>query len=217
MPDLFDSEPAVDWNRAFVPLIAKYEGRRHPLAYQNLYQLLVMVLLSAQDSDRHINELAPELFRAFPTMAKLAEASEGELHALLNTVRNYENKTGWLMRLAPMVGSDEAIPQTLAALIKLPGIGRKSANVILRESKRPAEGVIVDLHVVRVAPRLGIATGENPEKIEKRLMEVLDRGTWAEAGMAVSFLGREICRPTNPNCRVCPMNQVCAYNTSRAN
>lgn len=207
----------MDWNDAFKPLIEKYRGKPHPLAYQSRYQLLVMVLLSAQDSDRHINELAPRLFSSFPSMAQLAEATEGELHALLNSVRNFENKTKWLMKLAPIVGTDEAIPQTLAELIKLPGIGRKSANVILREAHRPAEGVIVDLHVVRVAPRLGIAVGENPEKIEKQLMETLNRDTWGEAGMAISFLGRETCRPTNPNCRVCVMNLVCGYGASRAN
>ena len=202
----------MDWNQAFVPLIAKYRGKPHPLASQSRYQLLVMVLLSAQDSDRHINELAPAVFRALPSMERLAGATEGELHALLNGVRNFENKTKWLMKLAVMVGTDEAIPRTLPELIKLPGIGRKSANVILRESGLPAEGIIVDLHVVRVAPRIGVAEGENPEKIEKQLMTVLDRDTWGEAGMALSFLGRETCRPTNPHCADCVMNPVCAYN-----
>ena len=201
----------MDWNAAFEPLITKYRGKPHPLAYQSRYQLLVMVVLSAQDSDRHINELAPAVFRAFPSMAKLATASEDELHALLNGVRNFENKTKWLMKLAPMVGTDEAIPSTLSELIKLPGIGRKSANVILRESGLPAEGIIVDLHVVRVAPRIGAAEGENPEKIEKQLMAALDRETWGEAGMAISFLGRETCRPTNPHCGDCVLNPVCAY------
>lgn len=199
----------MDWNRAFEPLIAKYRGRPHPLAYQNRYQLLVMVLLSAQDSDRHINELAPVLFRAFPSMDRLAQATEGELHAVLNSVRNFENKTKWLIKLAGLVGAGE-VPTSHAELVKLPGIGRKSANVILRESGLPAEGVIVDLHVVRVAPRLGITQGNTPEKIEKDLMALLDRDTWGEAGMALSFLGRETCRPTNPHCPVCVMNTVCA-------
>lgn len=201
----------MDWNHAFEPLIALYRGKRHPLDYQNRYQLMIMVLLSGQDSDRHINQLAPDFFRAFPTMAKLVEATEGELHALLNSVRNFENKTSWLLQMAPMIGTDDAIPTTLKELVKLPGIGRKSANVILRESHLPAEGIIVDLHVVRVAPRLGIAVGDNPEKIEKQMMDALDRVTWGEAGMAVSFLGRETCRPTNPNCRGCVMNLVCGY------
>jgi len=201
----------MDWNKAFEPLIAQYRGKPHPLEYKSRYQLLVMVLLSAQDSDRHINELAPGFFRAFPSMDKLATATEGELHALLNTVRNFENKTKWLMKLAPQVGTDDAIPQNLADLTKLSGIGRKSANVILRESHLPAEGVIVDLHVVRVAPRLGIAQGDNPEKIEKALMAALDIETWGEAGMALSFLGREVCRPASPQCPRCVMNSVCGY------
>lgn len=204
----------MDWNQAFAPLIALYRGKPHPLAYQNRYQLMIMVLLSAQDSDRHINELAPAFFRVFPTMAHLSQATEGQLRPLLHEVRNFENKIQWLLRLAPAVGTDEAIPTTLKDLVKLSGIGRKSANVILRESHLPAEGIIVDLHVVRVAPRLGIAVGENPEKIEKQMMEVLDREIWGDAGMAVSFLGRETCRPSRPNCPACVMRPVCTAATA---
>ena len=201
----------MDWNMALAPLIAKYQGKPHPLGYHNRYQLTIMVILSAQDSDRHINELAPSFFQAFPSMERLATATEAELHSLLNTVRNFENKTKWLRKLSSLVGTDEAIPRSHAELTKLPGIGPKSANVILRESHLPAEGVIVDLHVVRVAPRLGIAEGDKPEKIEKQLMAVLDKASWGEAGMALSFLGRETCRPTNPHCRECVLNPVCAY------
>jgi len=91
----------------------------------------------------------------------------------------------------------------------LPGVGRKSANVILREAGKAPEGVIVDLHVVRVAPRLGIATGADPKKIEKQIMEALPQKEW-DAGMAMSFLGREICRP-KPKCELCLMRPVCQY------
>ncbi len=199
----------MDWSAALGPLIEKYRGKPHPLAYGNLYQLVVMVLLAAQDSDRHINQLAPEFFRSFPTMASLAEGSPAELYALLHSVRNYRNKTVWLLGLAQRVGSDEAIPRTLGELVELPGIGRKSANVILRESRRPAEGIVVDLHVLRVAPRLGIASGTDATKIEKQLMAALDRELWGEAGMAMSFLGRETCRPTRPQCPECVLNAVC--------
>jgi endonuclease-3 len=90
-------------------------------------------------------------------------------------------------------------------------MGLKSAKVIMRESNMTAEGIFVDLHVVRVAPRIGMATGTDPKKIEKQLMDVLDKNDWGEAGMAISFLGREICRPTNPKCPVCVMNKVCLY------
>ena len=90
-------------------------------------------------------------------------------------------------------------------------IGRKSANVIMREVGVKAEGIIVDLHVVRVAPRLGIATGADPKKLEKQMMEVLEAKDWGEVGMAISFLGRETCRPTNPKCSDCVMNDVCTH------
>lgn len=95
-------------------------------------------------------------------------------------------------------------------LTSLPGIGRKSTNVIRREAGEKAEGVIVDLHVVRVAPRLGIAAGTDPKKIEASIMNHLPQNQW-DAGMSMSFLGREICRPTNPKCKDCLMNTVCAY------
>ena len=101
------------------------------------------------------------------------------------------------------------IPLSLEKLVELPGIGRKSACVILREAGKPAEGVIVDLHVVRVAPRLGIASGTDPKKIEKQIMETLPQSQW-DAGMAMSFHGREICRP-QPACEICFMTGVCAH------
>lgn len=99
----------------------------------------------------------------------------------------------------------------MEALTELPGIGRKSASVILRESGLQAEGIIVDLHVVRVAPRIGVATGTDPKKIEKQLMEAIEPKDWGEVGMALSFLGREICRPSNPKCSECVMNKVCVF------
>lgn len=199
----------VNWVEAIQPLLDKYKNKKHPLDYENVYQLVVMVVLSAQDSDRHINQIAPKLFAAFPDMHALSNASADALLPFINDVRNFGNKTKWLLSIAQQIKEDQNIPSTLDELVKLPGIGRKSANVILRESGKPAEGVIVDLHVVRVAPRLGIASGTDPVKIEKQIMNVLPAEQW-DAGMAISFLGREICRPT-PKCEICLMNPVCAY------
>jgi endonuclease-3 len=201
----------ANWQRDIQPLIKKYKGKKFPLDYHNTYELVIMVILAAQDSDAHINKVAPELFKAFPDMKALAKATEESLHQLLGKVRNFGNKTKWLMNLAKEVKQDKNIPLTMDELTALPGIGRKSANVIMRESGVKAEGIIVDLHVVRVAPRLGIATGADPKKIEKQMMEVLDPKDWGEAGMAISFLGRETCRPTNPKHSECVMKDVCAY------
>lgn len=202
---------AVNWQKEIQPLLKKYKGKKHPLEYGNTYELLVMVVLSAQDSDAHINKIAPDFFKAFPDMKALSKADDSALFPLIGKVRNFGNKTKWLLKMAAEIKEDKNIPTTLEELTALPGIGRKSANVIMRESGLKAEGIIVDLHVVRVAPRLGIATGADPKKIEKQMMEVLDEKVWGEAGMAISFLGRETCRPTNPKHAECVMKNVCAY------
>lgn len=207
----------TDWPGAIKPLLVKYKGKPHPLEYKSIYQLLVMVILSAQDSDKNINSLAPALFKAFPDMKSLARADAEALYPFISKVRNFGNKTKWLLELAQTVKEDKKIPLTMEELTLLPGIGRKSANVIMREAKVKAEGVIVDLHVVRVAPRLGIATGTDPKKIEKQIMDVLPQKDWGEAGMAISFLGRETCRPTNPKHSECVMKDVCAFYHSTVN
>jgi endonuclease III len=201
----------TNWQKELQPLLKKYKGKKHPLEYNSVYQLVVMVVLSAQDSDRNINKLAPELFNAFPNMAALANATPDTLQPFISKVRNFGNKTKWLMGIASQLKEDKNIPKTMEELSALPGIGRKSANVIMREQGVPAEGVIVDLHVVRVAPRLGMATGTDPKKIEKQIMEVIDEKDWGEVGMAISFLGREICRPSNPKHDECVMKKTCAY------
>jgi endonuclease-3 len=201
----------TNWPVALKPLLALYKGKKHPLEYKNTYQLMVMVILSAQDSDKHINTIAPELFKAFPNLKVLANANEASLTPFISSVRNFRNKANWLLQIAKTLKLDKNIPLTLDALTELPGIGRKSANVIMRESGVKAEGIIVDLHVVRVAPRLGIATGTDPKKIEAQLMEVIPPKTWGEVGMAISFLGRETCRPTNPKHEECVVNKSCDY------
>jgi len=199
----------IDWPKAIQLLLKKYKNTKHPLNYENIYQLVVMVVLSAQDSDRNINTIAPKLFEAYPDMKALSRATEETLFPFISKVRNFGNKAKWLIEIAKTIKEDKNIPLTHEGLTALKGIGSKSANVILRESGKPAEGVIVDLHVVRVAPRLGIATGTDPKKIEKQIKEILPQKFW-DAGMAMSFLGREICRP-QPKCEICLMNTVCAY------
>lgn len=198
----------VNWPRAIEPLLKKYKKQKHPLEYKNTYQLLVMVVLSAQDSDRNVNKLAPKLFETFPNMQALSTAAPQSLYPFMK-VRNFANKANWLVAIAQKIKKDKNIPLSQEALTELPGIGRKSANVILREAGAKPEGVIVDLHVVRVAPRLGIAQGTDPKKIEKQIMDTLPQKQW-DAGMAMSFLGREICRP-KPKCEICLMNKVCEY------
>lgn len=207
--DLFGN--STDWTEKLEPILTKYKGRKHPLDHHNLYQLLVMVVLSARDSDAHINKIASALFEAYPNMESLAVSNFDALIPHISDVRNFGNKAKWLLEIAQIVKKDENIPLTMDGLVALKGIGRKSANVIMREAKVPAEGIIADLHVIRVAPRIGLITEtKDGIKAEKQLMQVLPREIWGEIGMAISFLGREICRP-KPKCEECPIKEICNY------
>jgi endonuclease-3 len=207
--DLFGESP--NWKVILEPILAKYKGRKHPLDYQNTYQLLVMVVLSAQDSDANINSIAPTFFAKYPNMESLAVTTIEELFTYISRVRNYRTKAEWLIEIANTIKKDENIPMTMKDLVALKGIGRKSANVILKESNKPAEGIIADLHVIRVAPRIGLTKeSKDGNKVEKELMQVLPKDIWGEIGMAISFLGRETCRP-KPKCNECPINPYCNY------
>ena len=206
--DLFKT---TDWSEAFKPLIAQYKTKKHPLDYQNLYQLMVMVILSAQDSDANINKIAPALFEVYPNMKNLAASNVDDLILHISKVRNFGTKASWLIGIAQELKEDKNIPTNMKDLVALKGIGRKSANVIMREAEVKAEGIMVDLHVLRVVPRLGISQAKVGDKIEKDLMSIIPQPMWSELGMAISFLGRETCRPTNPKHSECVMNKVCEY------
>lgn len=201
----------INWTEEIKPLIKKYKNTPHPLAFKNPYQLVIMVVLAAQDSDRNINKVTVPFFEEFPNFKALASAEYDTVLQFISSVRSSRKKTKWIIDIAKAIKDEKSIPRTMDELTELPGVGRKSASVIMKELGAPAEGIIVDLHVVRVAPRLGVASGSDPKKIEKQLMEAIDKKFWGDVGMAISHLGREICRPTDPKHELCVMNKVCAY------
>lgn len=204
-------EDSNEWIEKLDPILSKYKDRKHPLEYDNLYQLLVMVVLSAQDSDDNINQIAPILFKAFPNIESLAISNSNLLIPYISNIKYFDKKANTLIDIAKKIKNDKDIPLTMQGLIALKGVGRKSANVIRRESNKEAEGIIADLHVIRVAPRIGlIPECKDGIKVEKQLMQILPRAIWEEIGMAISFLGREICRPI-PKCPECPINKICEY------
>lgn len=207
--DLFSN--SIDWKEKLAPILQKYKLKKHPLDYHNLYQLVIMVVLSAQDSDENINKIAPNFFAAFPNLEILAKSKIESIIPYINQVKFYENKAEWIINIAKTIKKDENIPLTMRELTSVKGIGRKSANAIMKEAGVTLEGIMTDLHVIRVAPRIGII---NPTKdgikAEKQLMAALPKEIWDEIGMAISFLGREICRP-KPKCTECPINSCCKY------
>lgn len=207
--DLFGE--TSNWETKLKPILKKYKNKKHPLDYHNTYQLLVMVVLSAQDSDANINSIAPALFEKFPSLKSLSKSDLETFMPYISKVRNHGTKTQWLLEIAKTLQEDKNIPLTMSGLTALKGIGRKSANVILRETNQPAEGIIADLHVIRVAPRIGIVKeSKDGNKVEKDLMQTLPQSIWSEIGMAISFLGREICRP-KPKCPECLLTDICLY------
>lgn len=208
-------EPNDNWSEKLKPLIEKYKGKKHPLEYKNTYQFMIMVILSAQDSDANINKIAPALFEVYPNIESLSVSNVEALIPHISKVRNFGTKANWIIEVAQTIQSNENIPITMEKLTALKGIGRKSANVIIRETNSPAEGIVADLHVIRVAPRIGLCNEtKDGNKVEKQLMQILPKNIWNEIGMAISFLGREICRPTNPKCESCLINYHCKYNSS---
>lgn len=201
----------TNWAEAVKPLIKKYKSKKHPLKYKNLYQLVVMVILSARTNDKLVNDIAPKLFEAVPDFSVMSNLTPELLIPYISKISSFRKKAEWLVKIARTIKDEKNFPLTMEELIKLPGIGRKSANVIMREAGKKAEGIVVDLHVLRVAPRLGIAKATDPKKLEEQLMKVIPQKDWGEIGMAFSFLGRETCRPTDPKCPECVMNNVCSY------
>lgn len=200
----------MNWEKELQPLIEKYGKRRHPLNYENRYQLMMMIILSAQTTDALVNKIAPDLFSAFPSISEMKNHQPEDIHPYISKIRGFRKKAEWMVAIAKKIGDDSKIPRTLDEITKLPGMGRKSANVLIRESGDTADGVIVDLHVLRVAPRIGVATDEKPDKVEKEIMAAFPREKWNEIGMALSFHGRETCRP-KPECGRCEVRNVCSY------
>ena len=207
----------TDWHAILQPLIDKYKDQTHPLDFKNTYQLIIMVILSAQDSDANINIVCKPFFKIYPDFKSLSKTKFKYLVVYFSSVKNHSNKINWILEIASSL-NNKTIPKRLDELLKLKGIGRKSANVILRETHQKPEGILVDLHVLRVVPRFGLTSEfKDANKIEKVLMQQLPYSMWNDIGMAFSFLGRTICRPTNPKCTICPIHKDCAYFKNNSN
>lgn len=205
----------IDWNKGLLPLLKKYRGMAHPLQYANQYQLIIMIVLSARASDAMVNTLAPKFFSLYPSFNRLAKATPQELYPILR-VPGFRKKAEWIIDIAQRLSAVPDIPKTMKELVTLKGFGRKSANVFMSQIGVPAEGVIVDLHTMRVAPRLGIAVSSTPEKIERALMLHVKKNNWHKVGMALTYHGRETCRPTNPHCEECVVKSLCRFYQDRS-
>ncbi len=184
------------------------------LAFVDEYQLIVAVILSAQCTDERVNKVTPALFEAFPTLDALAEATPEQVFPLIKSVSYPNNKSKHLVGMAQRVRDDFGgqIPRTQADLVKLPGVGRKTAQVVSSVAFDDDDALPVDTHVFRVANRIGLVDGADTTlKVERGLKAVIPRGTWGEAHHLLILHGRYTCIARKPKCEACPLPPVCRY------
>ncbi len=191
-------------------LADEYPDHTSMLTYLNPYQLTVSVALSAQTTDAAVNKVSPELFRRWPNPASLASADVNELEQVIHSLGYFRQKARNLIaasRRITEVYSGE-IPKEMDELTSLPGIGRKSANVI-RGHIWGFPGIIVDTHFGRVCRRLGLTEAADPAKVEKDIEAMIPRERWNEFSMTANYHGRKYCMARKPNCFECPLEGVC--------
>lgn len=206
-----------DEQRRIEELVARlaehYPAATCALNHNNPYQLLVATILSAQCTDERVNRVTPELFEKYPNTEALARASETELQQMIRSTGFFRNKArsliGAAKKIEELFGGD--VPCEIDELLKLPGVARKTANVVLGTAFGIPAGVVVDTHVRRVSNRLGLTDTQDPGKIEKDIMRQIPKDEWIDFAHRVILHGRQICKAKKPLCEDCFLADLCPY------
>ncbi|MDR2818454.1 MAG: endonuclease III [Endomicrobium sp.] len=182
-----------------------------PLKFSNPFEILVAVILSAQCTDERVNKITESLFKKYKRLQDYANADISEFENRIKSAGFFRNKAKNIIKSAQMVLRlyDGQVPQTMEELLKLPGVARKTANVVLGHAFCKAEGIAVDTHVIRIANLLKLTKYENPVKIEKDLMAMVPKQYWINFSLLIQTLGRKVCKARNPNHAACPLNKIC--------
>ena len=182
-----------------------------PLHYSKDYELCIAVILSAQCTDERVNTVTPALFERFTSLEAFANADIPEIEKLIFSTGFYKNKAKSIKGFATLLLEKHKgkLPKTIGELTKLPGVGRKTANVILNEIHKISEGIVVDTHVKRISNVLKLTKSENPAIIEKDLMMSIDPKYWMDFSLYLIFLGRKFCKAHKTECEGCPLNDIC--------
>lgn len=211
-----DSKRLID--NSDVPAVLEILEKMHPeatcaLDHRDPFELIVAVALSAQTTDVSVNKVTPELFRRYPDPAALAAADPDEVMEIIRTIGLYRNKSKNIVRLAQKLVSDFGgkVPADLDSLVTLPGVGRKTANVVLAEGFGVPR-IAVDTHVFRVANRIGLTDESNVEDTEEALMRRIPEDSWIRAHHLLIFHGRKCCSARKPACSECGICEICLHN-----
>jgi len=189
----------------------EYPGARCALHHGDAYQLLVATILSAQCTDARVNMVTPAFFARYPSPEALARADRGEVEEIIRSTGFFRNKTRSLIGMAQALVADHRgeVPRTMEQLRILPGVGRKTANVVLGNAFGINEGVTVDTHVTRLSRLLGLTRHDDPVKIEQDLMPLFPREEWALLSHLLIFHGRQVCIARRPRCPQCVLADLC--------
>lgn len=188
-----------------------YPEVRVELDYSTPFELLIASLLAAQSNDKTINEITPELFRKYRTPKDYLDADPSELETDIHRSGFFRQKAKAIRNVCEKLIAEfnGTVPATMKELVSLPGVGRKTATVVLGEAMGIAEGITCDLHHLRVEPRLGLSTQKLADKMEKELMEIVPQSDWIKWGQLITWHGRRICRPKFPKCEECVLSDIC--------
>ena len=199
----------------FARLKRAYPDAHCELDHETPLQLLMATILSAQCTDKRVNMVTPLLFETYPTAQSLADAQQEKLEDLIRSTGFFRNKTKSLIALgkALVARHNGEVPDSMAALVELPGVGRKTANVILGNAFRRNEGIVVDTHVGRLSLRLGLTRQNDPVKVEQDLMPLFPREEWAMLAHVLIFHGRRVCHAQVPKCEICVLTEICPSST----
>lgn len=181
------------------------------LQFKTPLQILVATILSAQCTDERVNQITPYLFKKYKTAADFARANQIELEAEIRPTGFFRNKSRNIIAASKMIVKDfsGSVPNSMKNLVSLPGVARKTANIVLSSGFKKAEGIAVDTHVKRLAQRLGLSIENNPDKIEQDLMVVVPKKNWIELNYMLVNHGREICQARKPRCKKCVISSLC--------
>lgn len=193
-------------------LKTNYPYVRTQLRYASPFELLVATILSAQCTDKQVNGVTKDLFKKLRTPHDFASVSNETIEKLIRPTGFYRNKAKNIKNCSKSLLEkyDGQVPQSLDELIKLPGVGRKTANVVLG-SVFNTPGIVVDTHVARISKRLGLTRNNNPVKIEYDLMEVIPKKEWSDFSLQLIYFGRAICKARKPMCPTCPLFDLCDF------
>lgn len=184
-----------------------------PLNYSNPFELIVATIISAQCSDKRVNQITKILFKKYKTIEDYANANTYEFIKCIQSAGLFTKKTKYIISTAKLITTrfDGHIPYTFKELLSLPGIGRKTANIILNKCFKIYEGIAVDTHVVRIANILDFTKHQNPIIVEKDLMAIIPKKYWNNFSFLIQNLGKTICKARNKNHLICPILQICKY------